>query len=98
MNPIEIVLALEERLRIAQLASDVEELALLIDDSLVFTGLDGNIVSMQDDLNLHRSEEFEITKMELVDRQILPSDNAVVVVSLVDAAANVNATGQWGRL
>src|SRR5690606_23834959 len=47
--------ACEERLRIAQLESDVAELARLLDDELMFTALDGSVVGKRDDLELHRS-------------------------------------------
>lgn len=45
----------EERLRVAILQSDVDELDVLIDDDLLFVGPDGGIYTKADDLQLHRS-------------------------------------------
>jgi len=45
----------EERLRVAMLRSDVDELDALIHDDLLFVGPDGGIYTKADDLHLHRS-------------------------------------------
>lgn len=45
----------EERLRLAMLRSDVAELDALIDDDLLFIGLEGGIYTKADDIRLHRS-------------------------------------------
>jgi type II secretory pathway component PulL len=45
----------EERLRVAMLQSDVDELEALIDDDLLFVGPDGGVYTKADDLQLHRS-------------------------------------------
>ena len=87
MDTENIIIEYEERLRLAQLKSDVDELSQLLDDELVFTYLDGSLVRKEDDLNLHKSSDFQITKMEVIDRKIVTFDNTVVVNVLMDASA-----------
>lgn len=49
------IVALEARLRSAQLNADVEVLDQLISDDLLFTGPDGNLGTKSQDLEAHRS-------------------------------------------
>ena len=49
------IVALEADLRIAQLGSDVDALATLISDDLLFTGPDGQLASKAQDLEAHGS-------------------------------------------
>ncbi len=57
------ILTAEADLRAAQLAGDVAALDRLLDDGLVFTGLDGAVVGKADDLALHRSGRLRITRV-----------------------------------
>ena len=50
-----IVLALEDRLRIAMLRSDVFELEALLSDDLIFMGPDGSVITKAQDIDLHYS-------------------------------------------
>ncbi|MGH3940324.1 MAG: nuclear transport factor 2 family protein [Pseudonocardiaceae bacterium] len=60
--------AAERRLQAAQLASDVAELDRLLDDRLIFTfGSDGKCYTKQDDLQVHRSGQQVVTKVEEED-------------------------------
>lgn len=81
------IIELENRLRQAQLRSDVDELGLLIDNNLVFSDLSGNIIGKEDDLNFHKNSYFKITKMDVIDRKISCFDNTAVVNVLMDASA-----------
>lgn len=90
--------ACEERLRIAQLESDVAELERLLDDELMFAALDGSVVGKRDDLELHRSGRLRIMRMEPVDRRILTLDNAAVVTATMDAAASLDGVFSEGLL
>ncbi|MCE5365269.1 nuclear transport factor 2 family protein [Pseudomonas anguilliseptica] len=76
----------EERLRIAQLKGDTDELSLLLDNSLSFTALDGTLVSKVDDLNLHKSPNFSITKMNVINRWSQCFEYAAVVSTLMNVA------------
>jgi len=49
------IVALEARLRAAQLAADVSALDTLIADELLFTGPDGSVGTKEQDLAAHRS-------------------------------------------
>lgn len=49
------IVALEARLRAAQLAADVEALDALISDALLFTGPDGQLGTKAGDLDAYRS-------------------------------------------
>ena len=49
------IVALEERIRAAQLSADVDALDLLIADELLFTGPDGQLGTKAQDLDAHRS-------------------------------------------
>jgi hypothetical protein len=80
----------EERLRIAQLKGDIDELSLLLDNSLSFTALDGTLVSKLDDLNLHKSPGFSITKMEVISRWAQCFEYTAVVSSLMDVTSTID--------
>ncbi len=81
------ILACEKELRQAQLASDVAALDRLLDDLLVFTGIDGTLVSKQDDLSLHGSGRLRIVKMDPCDCQLLHLGATSVVSVRMDAEA-----------
>ena len=49
------IVALESRLRVAQLAADVAALDALVADELLFTGPDGQLGTKSQDLEAHRS-------------------------------------------
>ncbi|GAA2328681.1 nuclear transport factor 2 family protein [Dactylosporangium salmoneum] len=71
MSATEELLAAERRLQAAQLASDVEELDLLVDERLVFTGPDGKLYGKHDDLAVHRSGHQVMTRVEEEDVRVL---------------------------
>ena len=84
----------EERLRSAQLKSDIEELSILLDDGLIFSVFDGSVIGKNEDLNLHRSADFHITKMDVIDRSIQCYENAAVVNVLMNASAETGGVAQ----
>jgi Domain of unknown function (DUF4440) len=57
----------EDRLAAAMLAGDVAELELLIDDALVFTGPDGDVIAKSDDLARYRNGVFHLDVLERFD-------------------------------
>lgn len=87
MNMDTEILAREAELRQAQLDSDVEALDGILDDSLVFTNLDGSLASKADDLSLHRSGRMRITRMEPMERHILHLGQTAIVNVKMDTAA-----------
>lgn len=54
----------EERLRVAMLASDCSALGELISPDLIFTNHNGQICGKQDDLNMHRSGILKLNTLE----------------------------------
>ena len=83
-----IVMA-EERLRAAMLTSDVAMLDALIDDELVFIGLDGSVCSKAMDLEAHRSGIIRIHRLDPSERQVLPLGDVMVVNVRMDTAATI---------
>ena len=73
------VQALEERLRAAMVASNVEALDQLLADDLVFTTFLGEAISKADDLNAHRSGAFRIHGIDLQDMVLRPAAGVVVM-------------------
>lgn len=64
------ILAAEEQLRQAMLASDVTTLEALLAPELIFTNHLGQRVSQQDDLNAHRSGLVQIQTLILSEQQV----------------------------
>jgi hypothetical protein len=64
------IIAMEERLRQAMLKSDVAELDALIAPKLIFTNYLGQLVSKQQDLDIHRSGVLDF-------RELLPSERCI---------------------
>ena len=100
------ILACESALRQAQLTGDVAMLDRLLDDLLVFTGIDGSLASKADDLSLHRSGRLRISRMDPTDRQLLHLGetsvvsvrmNAEAVMDGVPVAAALRYTRIWHR-
>ena len=87
MNTDDEILDREAELRRAQLASDVSTLDRLLDDSLMFTSLDGTVVTKSDDLSLHASRRLRITRMEPVERSVMHLGVTSVVSVKMDSAA-----------
>jgi hypothetical protein len=92
------ILAAEEELRRAQLAGDVAALDRLLDDELVFTGIDGRLYAKADDLTLHRSGKLRITRMDPGERRVLRLGPVVVVSVRMEAAATVDGAEVSGPL
>jgi hypothetical protein len=52
------------RLQAAQLTSDVDALAELIDDTAQFSGPEGNLYSKRDDLRVHETGHLVLTRLK----------------------------------
>ncbi|MEL6384933.1 MAG: nuclear transport factor 2 family protein [Cyanobacteria bacterium J06626_18] len=64
------IIELEERLRQGMLTSDVAELDALIAPELLFTNYQGQLVSKQQDLDMHRSGVLKL-------KELIPSDQRI---------------------
>ncbi len=99
MNTDHPILEYEQRLVAAQLSSNVAELDRLLADDLIYTGFSGETGGKSDDLELHRSGTFRITRMHMLEREIRGlADDVVVVVVLMDAEAVANQTTMTNHL
>ncbi|MEU4895653.1 nuclear transport factor 2 family protein [Streptomyces sp. NPDC044780] len=70
-DPTASLRAAERRLQAAQLASDIDALKELIDDTGRFTGPDGNLYSKQDDLRAHETGQQVLSRVEEEDLQVV---------------------------
>lgn len=75
------IVAVEEALRAAQLSADVDALADLLEDDLLFAGPDGALASKAEDLDAHRSGVVRFLTHEPVDLTARRLDADVVVAS-----------------
>ena len=81
------ILACEAALREAMLANDVAALDRLLDDTLMFTALDGSVVGKQDDLEAHRARRLRATRLEPSERRIARFGSIAIVIVRVDLDA-----------
>jgi ketosteroid isomerase-like protein len=76
---VDEVLALEEQLRIAMLASDCDVLDQLISADLIFTDQMGRVLSKQDDLGMHRSGILKLNVLQPSEMKISATPQLAVV-------------------
>ena len=76
----EEIVALERRLRAAQLDANVSELDVLISDTLLFVGPDGSLATKAEDLAAHASGtvRFEVHEPQELHMRRISSDCALV--------------------
>jgi len=75
----EEIIKLEEELRLAMIANDVNKLNGLISDSLSFISPDGSVVTKEIDLEAHRNKIQKITKLNPSEQKINFIDNVAIV-------------------
>ena len=73
------IVEVEERLRQAMLTSDVAELDALIAPELLFTSYLGQLITKQQDLEIHRSRVLKLTELIPSDPHIQLHDRFAVV-------------------
>jgi ketosteroid isomerase-like protein len=76
------IVALEARLRSAQLAADVASLDALISNDLLFAGPDGSLITKADDLASHQSGAVRFLQHEPEDLRVRRVGTFAAVVSL----------------
>jgi hypothetical protein len=81
-SPDSEMIALEARIRVAQLDADVRELDLLIADDLLFTGPDGHIGTKAQDLEAHGSGVVRFREHEPLELRIRRISMDVAVTAL----------------
>jgi ketosteroid isomerase-like protein len=82
----------ETALQAAMLAGDVEALAQLLDDALVFTGPDGKILSKDDDLSIHRSRTLRLERLELYEMKAHPIGDMILTTTKAMLAGHFGST------
>jgi ketosteroid isomerase-like protein len=92
------ILAREEELRAAMLTNDVAALDRLIDDALMFTTLEGDVVGKQFDLDAHRARRLRLTRLEPSDRRILHCGTTAVVSVRMEIAGTYDGNPVGGAL
>lgn len=92
------VLAREAELREAMLANDVAALDRLIDDTLVFTTLEGSIIGKRDDLDAHRARRLRLTRLEPSDQRVLRCGITAVVSVRMEIEGTWDGTPVGGAL
>jgi hypothetical protein len=90
MVRVQIIQAFEDRLASAMLAGDVAELGLLIDDALVFTGPDGNILSKSDDLAAHRNAVLQLKTLDRFDTAYRQIDEFICVTTKAHLSGTIS--------
>jgi hypothetical protein len=79
-----VIIAYEERLRIAMLSGNVELLDELIADDLIFVNHLGQVLSKEMDLEAHRSGNLKMTGIDILDQRIRLLDRAAVTITRVN--------------
>jgi len=90
------IVALESRLRAAQLAADVAALDALIADALLFTGPDGSLGTKAQDLAAHGSGAVRFREHEPVELRVRRV-GADVAVTALRARLAVEVAGTLAR-
>ena len=75
----EQIIALEEKLRLAMLNSNLKVLDELLASELIFTTHLGQLVNKQGDLDGHKSGVFKLMSLEPDDRHILVKHHVAIV-------------------
>lgn len=87
----EHMIALEEQLRAAMLAANIDALDRLIAPGLLFTTHMGQVIGKQEDLDMHRSGLLKFRAIEAGER-LVAADDQVGVVS-----ARMRLVGSFGE-
>ena len=88
----EQIIALEEKLRLAMLGSDLKVLDELLATELIFTTHLGELVGKQADLDGHKSGILKLMSLEPSDRHILVKHNVAIV------SVKMQLTGSYDRM
>ena len=96
--PDDPILDAEARLRAAMLAGDVAALDALLDDGLMFAGLDGHLVGKRADLDAHRSGRLRITQMDAAERHVVRCGDTAVVSVRMETAGTFDGVPFGGAL
>lgn len=88
----------ERRLQAAQLASDAAALDELLDDTMRFTGPDGNVYTKGDDLRAHETGQQILTSLKEEDLQVLATADTGVTWFLGTLEGSVGGQPMRARM
>lgn len=86
------IIEAEQRLRQAQLHSDVAALDELISPDLIFTDHRGQVVGKADDLAMHRARVLKLTHSEALDEHITLHNGFAVISVLLHLIGSFDGT------
>ncbi|KVN96135.1 nuclear transport factor 2 family protein [Burkholderia ubonensis] len=92
MDDMTIIGKYEAALRTAMLANDVGALTNLLDDDLVFTGPDGQVLSKHDDLSVHRDRLLRLDRLDLHGTAVHRIGEMILVTAKATLAGRFGAT------
>jgi hypothetical protein len=82
----------EEALRSAMLAGDTQALDDLLDNALVFTGANGQVLSKAEDLAAHRSKLLQLERLDVYETQAQRIGEMIVVTTKARLAGRYDST------
>lgn len=95
---IKIIAQYEERLRQAQLTSNVAELSELISDELQFIFFDGSIATKEMDLDAHQKGLYKFQTIEFSEQNIRIFENTAIVTVKSKVVLMANGRPEQGTL
>lgn len=92
MNSKAIIEEYELALRKAMLANDVEALTDLLDDDLVFTAPDGQVLSKNDDLSVRRNRLLRLDQLDVYETQTHRIGETILTTTKATLAGHFGST------
>ncbi|WP_175886752.1 nuclear transport factor 2 family protein [Burkholderia sp. BCC0044] len=86
----------ETALRAAMLANDVDALAALLDDDLVFTVPTGQVISKEDDLGVHRAKLLRLDTLDVHEMRACAIDEMILTTTRATLAGQFDGTAFAG--
>lgn len=94
----EEIIKLEEELRLAMLAGDVDKLNSLISDSLIFIAPQGEIITKQMDLDVQKNKIQKLSELISSEQQVQIIDNCAIVtvkMKITGTFSNIDISGNY---
>lgn len=92
IDPVQQISFVEERLRLAMLASDCPVLGELISPELIFTNHLGQVCGKQDDLSMHRDGLLKLHTLEPSEVRVQAKGDLAVVSVRMKVGGTFNNT------
>ena len=89
MNKLEQIQQLEERIQIAMVNSDLNEVNALLSDDLLATGPDGRLINKADDLAALQSGLLHVERMEPLESAVKLLPDSAIVYKLIKMQGSI---------